>query len=283
MTINPPTCRSIPFNPNHPLVKYLWPISAFADANKRVAATVRAYTEATGVHPMHPLTEADRRQVRDWLIHEDMIAPTNEDGHSAALLYGERTPIAIPRIHEDLARKAGWLQQALCITCIPAMNVIPLAISLSIRTRPFSAQSMDPSKLASLKQKIGQNLASRNHDLSAWTNHELCITVVAVVPRRGLRKDVDNMIKGLLDAMQGPIYADDRLVQHSCVRSLVHDGDHSLAYYQIHIRPVEDARGDVIDQTLQIGWGGQEEIVLARKGSCYVACVGGTSPYFPRR
>lgn len=69
------------------------------------------------------------------------------------------------------------------------------------------------------------------------------------------------MVKGLLDAMQGPIYADDRMVQHLCVRRLVHDGDHSLAYYKTHITPVEDARGDVIDRTMRIGWGGQHEIV----------------------
>lgn len=55
-------------NLTHPLVKHLWPISALANANERVAATVRAYTEATGIQPAHPLTEVDRRQIRDWLI-----------------------------------------------------------------------------------------------------------------------------------------------------------------------------------------------------------------------
>jgi Holliday junction resolvase RusA-like endonuclease len=253
--------KPVPINPNHPLVKYLWPISALTDAKERVVATIKAYTETTGIRPTHPLTKADRRQIRDWLIHEEMIAPTNEDGHSAALLYGERTPIGIPRIHADLPRKAGWLQGAPCITCIQATNVAPLAISLPIRTRPFSAQSMAAPKLASLKQKITQYLASGNHDLSEWDGYELCVTVVAIVPRTERRKDVDNMVKGLLDAMQGPIYADDRMVQHLCVRRLVHDGDHSLAYYKTHIIPVEDATGDVIDRTMRIGWGGQHEIV----------------------
>ena len=160
--------RPVPINPHHPLAKYLWRISALADANERVAATVRAYTEATGIHPANPLTDADRRQIRDWLIQEERNALTNEDGHAAALLVGERTPIGIPRIHADLARKTGWLQQAPCITCLPATDVTPLDISLPIRTRPFSAQSMDAPKLASLKQKITQYLASGNHDLSAW-------------------------------------------------------------------------------------------------------------------
>jgi hypothetical protein len=51
-------------------------------------------------------------------------------------------------------------------------------------------------KLASLKQKITQYLASRNHDLSEWDGYELCVTVVAIVPRTERRKDVDNMVKG---------------------------------------------------------------------------------------
>ncbi|MDQ3765070.1 MAG: RusA family crossover junction endodeoxyribonuclease [Actinomycetota bacterium] len=253
--------KPVPFNPSHPLVKHLWPISALTHPNERVAATIKAYTEATGIHPSHPLTEADRRQIRDWLICEQKNAPTNEDGHSVALLSGERTPIGIPRIHEDLPWKAGWLQQAPCITCIHATNVTPLSISLPIRTRPFSAQSMDASKLTSLKQKIMQYLSSRNHDLSAWASYELCVAVVAVVPRSEQRKDVDNMVKGLLDAMQGSIYTDDRMVQHLCVRRLARDGDHSLAYYMTHITPVEDARNDVIDQTMRIEWSGQQEIV----------------------
>jgi hypothetical protein len=72
-------------------VKYLWPISARNDPNERVTATIRAYTEVTSTLPNHPLADEDRRQVRDWLIHEEMIAPTNEDGYSAALLVGEHT------------------------------------------------------------------------------------------------------------------------------------------------------------------------------------------------
>ncbi|MGH8329554.1 MAG: RusA family crossover junction endodeoxyribonuclease [Pseudomonas fluorescens] len=201
---------SVLVNLTHPLVKHLWPISALADASERVAATIRAYTEATGIQPAHPLTEVDRRQIRDWLIHEERNTPANEDGHSVVLLSGMRTPIGIPRTHEDLPRKAGWLQQAPCITCIHATNVTPFAIGLPIRTRPFSAQSMGAPKLASLKQKITQYLSSRNHDLSAWAGYELCVTVVAIVPQSERRKDVDNMVKGLLDAMQGPIYTDDR-------------------------------------------------------------------------
>lgn len=54
------------------------------------------------------------------------------------------------------------------------------------------------------------------------------------------------MVKGLLDAMQGPVYSNDRVVQHLSARRLVHDGDHSLAYYKTHIMHVEDARSAVM-------------------------------------
>jgi hypothetical protein len=57
--------KPVPINPNHPLVKYLWPISALTDAKERVVATIKAYTETTGIRPTHPLIKADRRQIRD--------------------------------------------------------------------------------------------------------------------------------------------------------------------------------------------------------------------------
>ncbi|MCA1603464.1 MAG: RusA family crossover junction endodeoxyribonuclease [Acidobacteria bacterium] len=103
---------------------------------------------------------------------------------------------------------------------------------------------------------------SRNHNLSNWSGYELCVSVVAVVPANEKIKDVDNMVKGLLDAMQGPVYENDRLVQHLSVRRLVHDGDPTFAYYKTHVMPVLDARADVVDQDMDIGWAGRQEITV---------------------
>jgi Holliday junction resolvase RusA-like endonuclease len=251
----------VPVDYSHPLVKYLWPIRATADAAQRVAATVMAYSEATGRQVDTPLSAVDQRLIRDWLLQEERAAPTNSQGHSAALLVGSYSPVGIPRIHADLASKAGWLASAPCVTCVGVSDITPLTVSFPIRTRPFTSQTRNRQGFIALKGKIREYLATRNLDLSSWKGYELCVSIVAVVPSSEKMKDVDNMVKGLLDAMQGPVYENDRLVQHLSVRRLVHDGDPSFAYYKIHLIPVLDARTDVIEQDMRVGWAGQQEII----------------------
>ena len=86
-----------------------------------------------------------------------------------------------------------------------------------------------------------------------------CVAIVAIIPQRERRKDVDNIAKGLLDAMEGSIYSNDRLVQHLSVRRVLHEGEDG--WCMVHVMPVLDTRADVIDGTLRVGWSGQEEIV----------------------
>lgn len=248
-------------NPNHPIVKYLWPLGPDAPPEDRVAATVRAYIEATNQQVNTPLSNEDRENIGRWLRDEEWNMPKNEQGHSVSLLR-HRKGYSLPLIANDLASKVNWLYQAPCITCMYA-DVVPLGISFPVRTRPFSAQSMTPAKLASLKDGLRSYLLETNKELEAWAGLEVCVTVVAIVPerqsRQERRKDVDNMVKGLLDVMEGPIYEDDYLVQHLSVRRVVHSGRE--AHYLVSVRPVRDERVDVIDPKLRIGWAGRREIV----------------------
>ena len=173
------------------------------------------------------------------------------------MLYTKRS-ISMPLVSPDLAQKVGWLRQAPCVTCTPA-DVRPLAIGFPIRARPFSAQSLGASRFADLKVKIAAYMAGRKWELDEWAGLELCVTIVATVPERERGKDVDNMAKGLLDAMQGSIYANDNLVQHLSIRRVPHGGE--TGWYSMRVMPVRDTREDVIDKLLSVGWAGQAEIV----------------------
>lgn len=258
MQENPNQQAPLLINPSHPVIRHLWPLGSDAAPEDRLTAVLKAYMEATGVVLSNPLTADERRHVRDWLIREEMAMPVNAQGHSVALLYGHRSSISRPLIFEDLARKVGWLQQVPCRTCIPA-DIQPFSISFSIRVRPFTAQSLKAPQLKSLKTKITAYMASRDWNLGVWSNYEVCIAIVAIMPERERRKDVDNIVKGLLDTMEGSIYTNDRLVQHLSVRRVLHEG--SDGWCKVHVMPVRDARADVVDPTLQVGWAGQEEII----------------------
>ena len=168
-------------DPNHPLVKYLWPLGPDARPEDRVAATVRAYVEPTNRPVCTPLSKEDRESINQWLRDEESNMPKTEQGHSVALLY-QRRGYDQPLIARDLAGKISWLTQASCITCVYA-DVSPFSISFPVRTRPFSAQSMTPRKLASLRDELRAYLRETNKELDAWAGLEICVTV-----ERGFRR-----------------------------------------------------------------------------------------------
>lgn len=107
--------------------------------------------------------------------------------------------------------------------------------------------------------KIAAYMATRSFDLADWENHEVCVNVVAIVPARERRKDVDNMAKGLLDVMEGSVYPNDRLIEHLSIRRAPHDED--VGWYKVRIMPVLDTRADVIDPQPHVGWGHEPEII----------------------
>ena len=247
---------------SHPIVRYLWPLGPDASPKARLAAVFEAYTEATGIQLPSPMTPDTLRHVGQWLHDEDSNMPVDENGHSGSLLY-TRHPRLAPLISPNLANKVGWLQQARCPTCIPA-DLRPMAISFSVRVRPFSAQSLKGSKrgrlkLNDLKQKIATDMAQRNLDIGAWSGYGLCVAIVAITPKQERLKDVDNTVKGLLDALHGSVYEDDQQIQHVSVQRVLNSARDG--WYMLQVMPVLDARADVVDRVLRVGWAGQAEIV----------------------
>jgi hypothetical protein len=245
-------------DPNHPVVRHLWPLGPEAPAVQRVAATITAFNEATGRNISHPLTQVDATAIHQWLLDEEWNMPKNSEGHSAVLLR-QPVPVSLPLVHSEISEKIGWLGQARCITCIPDTTASG-RVNFAIRARPFSAQSLRGDKLQRMKRLIGEYLHERHHlSFMGQPNRQFCVSIVAVVPETERRKDVDNLVKGLLDAMQGTVYENDRQIQHLSTRRVPHDG--TEGHYHVQIQPVLDARADVISQKFDLGWL-QDEITL---------------------
>lgn len=72
--------------------------------------------------------------------------------------------------------------------------------------------------------------------LRPWGDQPVCLSVSVVVPKSERIKDVDNLVKGLLDALTGYLYPDDRLVSCLTVRRFEYIGERG--YYLLHARPV---------------------------------------------
>ena len=220
-----------------------------------MAATLHVYEKGTGRTLSSPPTPTELRAVRNWLLEQEDSLPRNELGHSVALL-SLKKQYTKPLIFPDAVQKASWLQQAPCLTCIPDDSRTPLAVSFAIRTRPFSAQSLSAEDLRTVKRKVTERVQSRLLQSNDWGNLPLCVRVVAVVGQSDPSKDIDNMVKGILDALQGSIYRNDGHISHLSIDRFRHAGHEGC--YLLSVRPVREALADVIDPEVIVGWGAPE-------------------------
>lgn len=238
-------------------MKRLWPLGPHSSSAGRIAATVAAYTEATGRPTSDPLTSGDREAIGRWLYDEDQRMPRDGNGRSFPATRGYSRRL-LPLVHRDLSSKLAYLQQRPCDICDP-IQLRPLSIAFAVNIRPFSAQALTSSRLSGVKDAIRRHLSKRGLYTAQWSRHDLCMSVVVLQSCKDRVKDLDNSIKGLLDAMQEAVYENDRQIRHLSASRVVHDG--SEAYYLVSIRPVRDVRADVFNLSLPSGWlAGQEEI-----------------------
>jgi Endodeoxyribonuclease RusA len=240
----------------HPLVQHLWPIGAKAGPVARVEATLRAYEAGTRLKLSTPITDDERAAVRLWLVAAEMYDAIDDTGHGMALLATREGPL----IHPGVSEKIGYLQQASCSTCLLDESRSPIAISFGVRTRPFSAQSLGADELRVLKERIADRMAGKFSTIDDWQGAELCVTVVCALGAGDRQKDADNMVKGLLDALQGSVYANDTSIAHLSVIRIRQEGNEG--FYALGASPALKPLDDVIQRTLTTSWPAQDEITI---------------------
>lgn len=196
----------------------------------RVEVAFRAYERETGSSLSRPPTRAERSEVVRWLL--DM-----NPAEARTVGYWRR-PTLERRIHLRVTEKASALAWLACPSCGPAHHVFP------VDAEPWSAQSA--ANRVTLRRQVSDGLRLAG---GAWDvlDEPVCISVVAVVPRRlplGRLKDVDNLVKGLLDAFEGIVFRNDSLVQCLAARRVEYAGDRG--HYIVGVRAAEPFESDVI-------------------------------------
>jgi hypothetical protein len=143
-----------------------------------------------------------------------------------------------------MSEKAWRLAQSVCTSCevmVGPDGKIGLSAVFPIDVEPWSRQS---SKQATqIRVAVHDELAERGI-LRPWTKSPLCLTVVSLVPSSTSQKDVDNLVKGLLDSMQDVLYLDDRLVQ--CLTSRRVEYGSPVGHYVVAARAVHPWNADVV-------------------------------------
>lgn len=173
----------------------------------RMEVIWNAYETQAGVAIGRPPRVEERHAVSDWLLslRKNDDFPMFTVPERALRVLAGRTP----------AEKAGTVSQSRCRACeliVRPDGSIPMSLHAPLNVDPISAQSRrGRSRWVSA---VREAMVKRGYT-EPNERDDICLTVVSFVPvggRRG-RKDVDNLVKGLLDALQGVLYRNDFQVQ----------------------------------------------------------------------
>lgn len=205
--------------------------------SRRLEAIWSAYETATGNFVGRPPTDDQRHTVRRW------VTQIRLEGDAPRLITTRRSLRSLASV--SIWQKASWLAQAPCGACetvVEKDGSIPLSIFIPIDVDPWSAQSKG--SLRSLfRSEVHAEMSGRGH-LSPYGRGPLCVSVVSIVPAAHRDKDVDNLVKGLLDSLAGVIYGNDAQIQCLTSRKLVTRA--RKGSYFVRVDAVHPAIDDVI-------------------------------------
>ncbi|MBU4214916.1 MAG: RusA family crossover junction endodeoxyribonuclease [Actinobacteria bacterium] len=216
----------------HPLDVELTRLGSGASNSERLEALWAAYERETKKSLGRPPSDEDRQAVRSWAATWRDEAPT---------LLG-RWPSLQAALYGDVRQKASFLTQRGCGLCHVDADATPLAVYFAIPIEPWSSQSRSDRRV--IRDSVMKHLAEKSLTKMPWGDRPICATVASVISVRGRRKDADNLVKGLLDAMQGFLYSNDGQIQ--CLTSRRFEYAGSRGYYLVAARPVLPVTEDVI-------------------------------------
>lgn len=186
----------------HPIDVELANLSPDAPPYQRLDVVWNAYEVATSTVIGRPPSAVEREAVSVWLRSLKPDPP-------GFILPRRRLGVVAGRTVSEKAASLYQLRCGACEVIATTDSQIGLSVRFPIAVEPWSAQSTT-GRLA-IRDAVNQELRERGL-LSPYAG-TLCIGVLALVPRRSRVKDSDNLVKGLLDSMQGVLYTNDTQIQ----------------------------------------------------------------------
>jgi len=204
--------------------------------SERLDVIWRSYEESTGLSIERPPTEEQRKEVHGWLrgLHADEPSPT--------FIVADR--MLKGAAASSISAKAGTVYQARCGACELLINddgTIARAVRFPIDVEPWARQSHP--KAVELRDAVREALIDRGWHVP-YTSGPMCVSILAIVPHSSSMKDVDNLVKGLLDSMQGVLYKDDKQIQCLTSRRMEYSG--RIGHYLVRADAVHPWGADVV-------------------------------------
>jgi len=171
-------------------------------------------------------------------------------------IFLRKIPVMVPVISQSLSSKISFLSQFHCPLC----KVEDLGtIIMPIRISAISKQS----SLHEIRKAFEKAVASRfeKKDIRFSKGEKLCIHTVFVLSKKNRDKDLDNMSKALMDALEGNLFENDMDIQHSSLLKIHHDEEED--YIMLNFRRTNiNQHNDVMFDKLAHGWTNQKFLDL---------------------
>jgi Holliday junction resolvase RusA-like endonuclease len=157
--------------------------------------------------------------------------------------------------HVTLSDKISWLSQQECRLCRPVsgVSIIPLRIA------PESWQSLDAVNKAAFKAAVAHRFRG-SPNVDAYQGR-ICLSFVFVCSAKRRARDLDNMVKLVMDSIKGIAMGDDREVDHLSLLRVEHEGDEEYVVFRISNSNVND-HSDVVYAELRHSWAGMEPLKM---------------------
>jgi Holliday junction resolvase RusA-like endonuclease len=201
-------------------------------------------------------TREEEHKITIWLDKIRFEHPKSRE------LFFRKVSTGLPLISPSLSSKINSLYQYHCPICMHSgvdMNAMFPQFVIPIRISAISGQSSKARIKKAFKNAIKHRL-QRHESIPFKLNQKLCVHIVFVMGKNSRNKDVDNMTKPLLDALQGILFENDRDIDHLSVLKIRIDDDED--YTILNIAPTFVNNHDDVIPSLHHGWAGAEFLDL---------------------
>lgn len=183
----------------------------------------------------------DLKAVASWLSAANRLNPDFNLPHA---------DFTVPMwlMYPDLATKVRQLTLRPCHLCEPFQTVS--AMWFTLRTDPLSRQDL---RHTAFKSAIKKKLDEIGHDFSDFYDRRLCVALTFALRKGTERRDLDNMAKNMLDALQGHAYANDNQVVHLDLLRCDTSSRHAFISVRLAITGIAD-NVDVIRPEFDVTW-----------------------------
>lgn len=174
-------------------------------------------------------------------------------------LFLKKAEVTIPFFSQSLSEKIIALSQYHCPIC-KAENRFPIKM-IPIRISAISKQAMVSKSI--YRKAFEKAIASKfvNNSIDFKKGEKLCVLVLFVMGKANRNKDLDNMSKALMDALEGQLFDADMDIEHLNLLKIKHDGEED--FIKINIRRTDlNKHKDVLYKKMVHGWAGAEFLDL---------------------